>query len=337
MRNKKYGLLAVLFVLVALAMIAPALAQDGNLLQQAGFDDGYTGRGRPDLNIPGAWGFWVADGPRDYEWMNRPDKVFAFPHNPSPEKRSGTASLNLSGGYVTFTAALFQQVAVPEGSNVQGSAWAWLHTCNLPRNSKGEFTGGSCGSAVESGAYTKVGIDPNGGTDPNDTDIIWSAEARPHDRWEQMTVDATATGPVVTIFLYTTQTSPSDLNNVYWDDASLVLGGAGGSAPAGAGGAPPTATPFPTAPVPVKQAPQPDGSIVHVVRAGDTIDALAYVYGTTRQAILELNNIDDPRRILIGDEILIREAGSARDDDDAPSTATQDATEDVIDPGSAAG
>jgi LysM repeat protein len=290
----RFLLLAMLGLLLML-LIAPALAQDGNLLQQAGFDDGYTGRGRADLNIP--------------EWMNRPDKVFAFPHNPRPERRSGQSALNLSGGFVTFTAALFQQVGVPEGANVQASAWAWLHTCNLARDDERNIVGGTCGSAVESGALTKVGIDPNGGTDPRDTDIVWSADAHPHDRYDEMRVSATATGPVVTIFLYTTQTSPSDLNNVYWDDASLTLGGEGGSAgPGGQGGAPAAPTPYPTAAVPVEQDAQADGSIVHVVRAGDTIDGIAMVYGVTRQELIDLNDLEDPRMILIGDEIIVREA-----------------------------
>jgi LysM repeat protein len=232
--------------------------------------------------------------------------VFAFPHNPRPERRSGQSSINLSGGFVTFTAALFQQVSVPEGANVQASAWAWLHTCNLPRDRDNNFSGGTCGSAVESGALTKVGIDPNGGADPLDADIVWSADAHPHDRYDEMRVSATATGPVVTIFLYTTQTSPSDLNNVYWDDASLTLGGEGGSS--GQGGAPAGPTARPTNPVPVEQDAQADGSIIHIVQAGDTIDGIAMVYGVTRQELIDLNDLEDPRMILIGDEIIVREA-----------------------------
>jgi LysM repeat protein len=301
-------MLALLLILGVLAITSTVTAQDGNLLQQSGFDDGYTGRGRSDLNIPGAWGLWLADAPRDYEWQNRTDHVFAFPHRPSPEKRSGDAALNISGGYITFAAAVFQQVGVTQGSNVEGSAWARLHTCNLPRNDKHEINGDNCGSAVESGAFTKVGIDPNGGTDPNDTDIVWSANARPHDRYDQMVVSATATGPVVTIFLYTTQTSPSDLNNVYWDDASLVIGGAGGAA-AGAPGAPTVPPIRPTNPVPVRQAERADGSIVHIVQPGDTIDGIAMIYGVSRAQILELNVLDNPRFIRIGDRIIVRSAG----------------------------
>ncbi len=40
--------------LLALALLLPALparAQETNLLQQGGFDDGYTGRGRGDLFV----------------------------------------------------------------------------------------------------------------------------------------------------------------------------------------------------------------------------------------------------------------------------------------------
>ncbi len=130
-----------------------------------------------------------------------------------------------------------------------------------------------------------------------------------------MNVSATATGSTVTLFLYATQQWPSEINNVFWDDATLSVGGSGGAA-ADAPGAP---TPAPTVvsdvPFVNAQGERPDGSIVHIVQSGDTLDSIAYAYGVTRADLLALNNIADPRIIQIGQEIIVK-----------PPTATQEVT-----------
>jgi LysM repeat protein len=116
----------------------------------------------------------------------------------------------------------------------------------------------------------------------------------------------------------------------------LVPGGAGSeatprpttvaTAPAGATDAPasadpvpertlvPTeveATPAPTAePTPDGQAtqqptPRPtrDAPSTYTVKSGDTLAGIASVYGTTWQELAELNGIDDPRRLRVGQEL----------------------------------
>ena len=313
---------ALAFTLVGLLIGFTSVSAQENLLQDPSFEGPYVSRGRPDLNTPAAWGLWVADGPRGYEWQNRPDRVFAFPHPAGPQIHSGGASQNINGGYVTFTAAVFQQVTVPNRANLVASAWAWLKTCNLPKDGSGNIIGDNCGSAVESGAYVRVGVDPDGGTNPASPTIIWSGNIAPHDRWEQASVSATANGTLVTMFIWVSQAWPADLNNVYFDDASLTVGGAGGSSPAGSGGsAAATAVPvFPTAAMVVPQAPQPDGSIVHRVQAGDTMSGISYAYGVPVSEIMELNNMRSSRFIFVGQELIIAEAGSARRPTAPPSS-----------------
>lgn len=293
------GLLLIAVLLVAIS----TSAQGTNLLQDPGFEGEYTNRGRADLNVPAPWGLWFTESPRGQYWQNLPP--VAFPHNgPDPNPHSGGRAFNFNKGFGTFTAAIYQQVSVPEDENVTGSAWAWLHTCNIPENAD------KCGSAVESGAYVRIGIDPNGGTNPYDSDVVWSPTAAPHDRWEQLTVSATSTGTTVTLFLFTTQEWPSELNTMFWDDASLSIGGAGGVAvnPQGT----PAATVAPTAPpfvgFVVPQQPQADGSIIHTVQPGDTIDSIAVAYGLTRTELLALNPLANPRIIQIGQQLLVREA-----------------------------
>src|SRR5690606_1623597 len=127
---------------------------------------------------------------------------------------------------------------------------------------------------------------------------------QPHDQWLQMTVSATTTGTTATLFLYSTQANPAHLNRTYWDATSLTRGGEGGSSES----ATPVPTALPEVPFVVPQAPQPDGSLIHRVQAGDTIDSIAVAYGLTRIDILTLNpSITDPRIIRLGQEILIRE------------------------------
>lgn len=302
------GLALVLAALiVGTPLLVPLSAQDGNLLQDPGFEGPYVNRGRSNLNTPASWPIWIADGPRNFDWQNRSDKVTAFPHNNGPEVHSGGNSLNIDGGYVTYTAAVYQQVNVTPGANLTGSAWARIKTCNIAPNAD------NCGSAVESGAFVKVGIDPNGGTDPNSPSIVWSGNFAPHDNYQQGTVTATAAGPTVTLFIYTTQASPATLNRAWFDDASLTVGGAGGSAPPvpGQPTVAPPAPPIATAFVAFVQPPRPDGSVVHTVQVGDTMTGISTAYAVPIDEILELNGLRSARFIFVGQQLLIKPAGSS--------------------------
>lgn len=306
------------FAVVVGLLSTLAAAQEANLLRDGGFEGTYSSRGRSDLNIPLDWSIWVGETPHTEAWMNLPP--VGFPHNgPDPAPHGNARSQNLNKGYATFTAALYQQVSVPNGSNVTGSAWAFIRTCDIPAGAE------TCTSSPESNAYTRVGIDPNGGTNPFDSDVVWSSNAAPHDTWEQMTVSATATGETVTLFLYATQQWPKQLNNVYWDDASLSIGGSGGVA-ASAPGAP---TPQPSsaqAPASNAEGEQSDGSITHTVVAGETLDSIAFSYGVTRADLLALNNISDPRIIQIGQQIVVRAPDPTPE---PPAEATSEATSDM--------
>lgn len=299
---QRRNLIALMLVCLLLASTSLIQAQDAtNALRDGGFEGQYTSRGRSDFNIPADWNVWVATAPRTEAWMNL-DPV-AFPHNgPGPNPQSGARAQNFNRGFATFTVALYQTVAVTPGSNLIGSAFAYLKTCNPAPGFD------NCGSAVESGAFTRVGIDPAGGTDPNNPAIVWSTNAQPHDQWVQMTVNATATGGSVTFFIYATQRFPAQINNVYIDTASLTGGGAGGAAATTPGAPPPTAVPPPPANVPfvVAQGQRDDGSIVHVVQSGDTLDSIAFAYGVTRAELMELNNLRDARIIQPGQELIIR-------------------------------
>ena len=57
--------------------------------------------------------------------------------------------------------------------------------------------------------------------------------------------------------------------------------------------------------------PQParaDGSIIHIVQAGDTVNAMALAYKVSARWIIERNQLADANTIMIGQELLIRDA-----------------------------
>lgn len=70
----------------------------------------------------------------------------------------------------------------------------------------------------------------------------------------------------------------------------------------------------PAAPVmiPVTKAnPQPDGSIKHIIRTGQTLWTIAAVYEVPLQQILDLNSFSESQIVHPGDEIMVAPAGSA--------------------------
>lgn len=317
----------VIFTLVLLFVSLSTVNAQQNLLNDGGFET--QGDYKPvatdiagdgtEFTVPQAWGGWALVGPGDPPWQNRVPT--GFPHTglfkyPAESSRS----FHVARGYATFTAAIYQRVTVPDKANVRGTAFGFM-----------ERKAGS--NAAVPGASFKVGIDPTGGTDPLSSAIIWSATVSTADSWQQATVDATATGTAVTLFLYATQSAPSEPNGIYWDSASLVIGGGGGTSPA-PGTPSASATPvIPTAvfaPFVGAQPEQSDGSIVHTVQPGDTLAAIAVAYGVTSQEILDLNGMTSGRFLQIGQKLIIRPAapsslGSAGDDE--TEEADPDATE----------
>lgn len=313
---------ALFLLLGCLWPALPALAQ-GPLLQHPGMQGTYTSfrEGEKPVRVPVGWNVWLHPHSGNLnDPFNRSDKVDIQPHpGPGPSPQEGSRALAIDCGYVTCTVVVYQHVSVTAGHNVTAGAWSHIRACNPPRG------GTSCGSAVESGSQTRIGIDPNGGSNPNDGDIVWSNWSQPHDRWEQITVNATTTGGTATLFLYSTQGSPAHINKTYWDNVSFSSSGpASVVSEAGVEEAvevvqPPTAVP--QVPFVARQRAADDGSLVHVVRPGNTIDSIAVAYDMTRPELLALNpGITNPRIISIGQEIIVRRAGG----DSAPDESAAD-------------
>lgn len=294
-------------------------AQSTNLLTNPSFEEGgnynvilSSNEEGTVFGVPPGWDGWIATTPRSETWMNLvPD---GYPHT-GLFKFDGGRSLSISRGFATFTTAVYQRVSVEAGTNVRGSARGFMER----------------GSTPPPGAQFRVGIDPTGGENPLNPAVIWSPWVASPNSWVQATVDATSASGAVTLFLYSTQTSPSNPNAMYWDDARLETGGQGGTA--AASGTPGTANVLPTpvfAPFVAPQGVREDGSIVHIVVAGDTLDAIAVAYRTTRDEILRLNDMTSRNFLQLGQEIIVRPPTAQQTPDPSAEVPEASATQGII-------
>lgn len=308
--RKHFASIVALIIASILISIVPVIAQEpGNLLSDPSFE--YIGdykviEAADDaiFAVPPAWSGWVTLTPRQQDWQNRMPN--GFPHT-GLFKIDGARSLSISRGFSTFTTAVFQTVTVPENANLVGSARGFMER----------------GNPVVDGAQFRVGIDPTGGTNPLSPGVVWSPWVTAEDGWQRARVDATAIGTRATLFLYSTQTQPSDPNSMYWDNAVLRVGGEGGTSN--------VATAVPAVPTPAfadfvsAQPANPDGSITHVVQAGDTLDAIAVAYSMTRDELLSLNpSLGSGRFLVVGQTLVVREAAPTEE-----PTATVDMSDET--------
>lgn len=127
----------------------------------------------------------------------------------TPEKiASGNHATLWHGNGANYDAGLFQTIPVTATGaltvTVQVNSWANI------------------------GAFVnmRLGLDLNGGTDPESDDIVWSATAVNPTSFEELEVTALATGTLdVTLFLHAIQSSPNIDGEAIWDDVQLFNAG----------------------------------------------------------------------------------------------------------------
>jgi len=283
------------------------------------------------VQVPRGWkGWWLipnkdhAGDPNFYQnhpnncYSDAPEGCVAW-HNPEFRDTKGVTlgptrihSGSNSQKYFTFwsvhEAGVMQTVAVPPGSVLRFSAW--MHAWSTNQDGREEFPD-SYASSGQSNMHLKVGIDPCGGEDPWSPNIVWGSEHDSYDQFGYYEVRATAQCDKVTVFTHSMPEKAMKHNDVYVDDAELVMIDASGvvqpapaqpqapANPAPQSGSVVNAAPAPTA------LPRPDGAIVHVVKAGDTIFGLALQYGVQMDQILQLNGLTKDSLIRVGQELVI--------------------------------
>ncbi len=327
---------AVLVIAMLLGMIpilslaapshAPTAQEGTNLLRNPGFEADWgteashrarvfpdEGEGyetiRGEIMTPPGWTTWYR---HTATWAE--PEVNDTAQNPDPRRtRTGQRAMRLFTYQRRHDGGFYQTVGgLQPGQTVRFSAYGHSWSCDTMT---ADAT--SCGDPW--GMVLQVGVDPQGGTSPFSTSVVWSGEQISPDEYRRIGPVSTQVGPggAVTVFLRSTAKWPVQHNDAYWDDASLVT-----TAP----GEPPTPTPpaeepepteppeeEPTetpgpSPTPLPTAtPRPDGAIVHIVEAGETLFGIARMYNVSADQIRELNagSIGPDDMIRVGQELVI--------------------------------
>ncbi len=284
------------------------------------------------VQVPIGWkGWWLSPNknhgsdPKFYQ--NHPNNCYSDApvgciawHNPEFRDTKGVTlgpsrihSGNNSQKYFTFwsvhEAGVMQTVAVPPGATLRFGAWMQAWSTN--QDGRQEFPD-SYASSGQTSMHMKVGIDPCGGEDPWSPNIVWGPEYDSYDQFGYYEVRATAQCDKVTVFTHSMPEKALKHNDVYVDDAELVIIDASGVVqpapvqpqpapqnPASQSSSVVDAAPAPTA------LPRPDGAVVHIVKAGDTVFGLALQYNVPMDQILQLNGLTKDSFIHVGQELVI--------------------------------
>lgn len=305
----------LLVLLTALAVLAtPALSAppaQANLLRNGDFESGtYAYNGDGARNIPNEWAPWwnSAGAPPRYNSAEAPNRV-----------KSGARAASVWEEYRDFEGGLMQIVpGVTAGTIYRFTIWghAWSTT---DRNI----------ATSNTDVQMKIGIDPTGGNNPASPSIVWSGTVSARDTYQLFSVDATATGTQITVWVSGKTTFPVTKNDFYWDAASLVA--VGQAAPAATntpgsgggttgGGGQQSGCNLPMGSIP-RATPQPDGSIIHTVSACETLSGLEFTYGVSIDQIRQLNNLQS-NIIYPGQQLIIQGPQQAAPPTDTPVPPT---------------
>jgi len=186
-----------------------------NLLVNSSFEGQFLPYGAfNELNTAQPWTPWWRDGENNQRPEFKPAEIAIAPNR----VHSGSTAQQYFKSFGMFKAGVHQTVLnVPLGSNLQFSAHGQAWSCE-------EFSMCADGSSVNpSNMLMRVGIDPKGGTDPFSNAIIWSAYFNPLDQWQVTCVEAISEAQNVTVYLWASPDGPRQNQDVYWDDASLVV------------------------------------------------------------------------------------------------------------------
>ena len=262
-------------------------------------------------------------------YANAPEGCIAW-HNPEYRSVNGAASgpSRIHSGqtaqhyftlWSTHEAGVLQTVSVPPGSTVRFGVYmqAWS------ANDEGNAYTAQWMSSGQTSMHMKVGIDPTGGDNPWSSNVIWSPEHDSYDQYSYYEVRVVAQSDKVTVFTHTMPDKGLKHNDVYVDDAELVVidGNTAFSSPASASTPPQAVVASAPRPTPL---PRPDGAIVHIVQPGDTVFGLSLQYDVPMDQIFQLNGLTKDSYLQIGQELVLAPGKSAATA--APPAITSTAT-----------
>jgi hypothetical protein len=193
---------------LVLEPVATPDANPDNLLRNPGFEGPFDALSRDGqtLHLADGWIPWyVLTDESGSDVYPTPDYAAASSDN----ALSGSAAQSFGANGAGFDGGVHQQVTVTTGTLVNFTAYV-----------KQEST-------TSTSARVSVGIDPAGGTDATSGDIVWSVPDTLAGEYHALSVQATAHGGQVTVFVRgKTDAANAGTVSVYVDDASLTaLGG----------------------------------------------------------------------------------------------------------------
>lgn len=197
-----------------------------NLLYNGGFENEFHQyKGLSALIVADGWSpWWVPQQrPADPAWKNRrPEWKRATLNVDAARIRTGESAQQYFTFWGTHTGGVYQRVMVPKNARLRFSAWghAWSSEQNPPRP-----------SVNPTDVHMRIGIDPKGGLNPFDPGIVWSAGQNAIDEFKPFSVEAVAQGGRVTVYLYSAPDEAKKHNDIYWDDAELIVTGPDPNAP----------------------------------------------------------------------------------------------------------
>jgi len=198
---------------------------------------------RGSIFTPPGWLSWFSHDP---DVWDQPEIRDAWIHEDPARVYQGQKAIHLFTFNRKHDAGFLQQVNVGSGTSVRFSArpqaWSnhldpahpdWYPHPDDPRWSEGEHVGfgivaydeGEGGLDINDSNITFwVGIDPTGGVDPHSPNVIWSGGKHCYNGYVTLReVEAVAENDIVTVFLHSRTIMPFKHNDVYWDDAWLVV------------------------------------------------------------------------------------------------------------------
>ena len=210
---------AVYLVFLLLLSIQTSFGQDNqatNLLQNGDFEGGFAALdGADPRNVAEGWTPWH---------VGRSDSSPSFAnHDPNYDEETDRIRLDEDGSaqkyftlFATHHGGIYQQVGPAiSGATYRFSVYAYVWSSSFEDADVSEDPGD---------VVVRVGIDPNGGTDGESDDIVWSTAATFfYDAYRQYAVIATAASSTITVFVESTVGGPRANNYIYLDDAVLEL------------------------------------------------------------------------------------------------------------------
>ncbi len=263
--------LIVCFLLTLILGAISTSAQSGNLLSNPGFEAPFSSfPGEPAMLVAQGWTPWYVPKSAGQSLSENTQPEY-YPASDTenglgvPRILNGAEAQQFLSFFATHTGGVYQRVTgITSGASLRFSVMAYIWSTSFENMDLSEDDGG---------VVVQVGIDPTGGTDGTSANIVWStAVAGQYDSYFEYSVNTTAQGNAVTVFVRSTISAPVRYNNIYLDDASLTVAGSGGA----------TSVPATTvAPVATTQAPtQSQATTVPVTTVAPTATTQAPVATT---------------------------------------------------------